>query len=245
MSDFSSDTAGTIESGTFEVPLWRSAVIALAVAATLAICLVGQNPNSPTQAGVRLDLPLSVGDFWGYEQEITESEKTILPGDTQFARRLYVSTNRRNAIDCRIVLSGGQRRSIHRPEICLPGQGWTLRSGEAIPIKLESGHTLDVMKLDLSREDQVGPNEKRRLRAVFLYWFVGKGVTTPYHWNRILRTSYDRVVRNVNHRWAYVIVSSNITADFDPNGKNEEQTVEMLKDFIRKAVPSFQVSEMP
>jgi hypothetical protein len=37
---------------------------------------------------------------------------------------------------------------------------------------------------------------------------VGKDKTTDDHFERIFLTSWDRIVHRVNHRWAYVIVSS-------------------------------------
>lgn len=239
-SSIDAPPAGTFADRTARIPVWRSLALALIVGATLAFCYFGPNPNTPTQAGVVLRLPFWVGDYVGEDQDITAAEKTILPDDTEFARAEYKSP-RGDMINCQIVLSGGQRRSIHRPEICLPGQGWNVRGGNAIPIEMPDGSTLDVMKLDLSRPISMKDGQTINLRTVFLYWFVGKNTTTPYHWQRILQTSYDRVAHNLNHRWAYVVVSSPITADFSPQGLNEEQTVEELKQFVRKAAPQFMV----
>lgn len=236
------DAPGTFSAGTARIPFWRSAVLALVVGAVVAVCYFGPNPNTPTQAGVILKLPIWVGNYLGEDQDVTAAEKTILPDDTEFARAEYRSP-RGDKINCQIVLSGGQKRSIHRPEICLPGQGWNVRGGRATPIEMPDGSTLRVMKLDLSRPITLSNGESTTLRSVFLYWFVGKDTTTPYHWERILQTSYDRVAHNLNHRWAYVVVSSPITKDFDPNGRDEEQTVEALKKFIREAAPQFMRQE--
>ncbi len=241
MSEADINTApppGSIAADTFRIPLWRSLVLLVIVGVTLAYCYFGPNPNTPTQAGVLLDLPIWVGAYLGETQDISAAEKTILPDDTAFARAEYRSPQG-DTINCQIVLSGGQRRSIHRPEVCLPGQGWNVRTGTAVPITMEDGSTLDVMKLDLTRPITLNDGTTANLRSVFLYWFVGKDTTTPYHWQRILETSYDRVMRNVNHRWAYVVVSTPITGDFSPRGRDEEQTVSVLKEFIREAAPKF------
>ncbi len=68
---------------------------------------------------------------------------------------------------------------------------------------------------------------------------MGRDVRTPYHWERIFLTSWDRVVRGVQHRWAYVIVSSMVTEGLAPNGRNERQTLEMLKEFIARSAPEY------
>jgi hypothetical protein len=227
----------------WNLPLWRSGVVALLVGITAAVCLRGSDVNSPTKAGVVMDLPVFIGPFLGEKVEPSLSEKTILPADTQFERRVYTSLSG-ESINCGIVLAGGQKRSIHRPEVCLDGQGWSIPIGEVITVDLKSGHKLDVTMLTLKRTVELRNGEKKELRQKFLYWFIGDGRTTPDHLERILLTSRDRVFRNINHRWAYVTVGSTVTGSYDPRGKSDEETVEMLKEFIREIVPTFQRSEM-
>ena len=226
----------------WNVPLWRSVVVAALAAITAAVCLRGSDVNSPTRAGVVMDLPIFVGPYMGEEMEPSLSEKTILPADTEFERRVYKSLAG-DTINCGIVLAGGQKRSIHRPEVCLDGQGWSIPVGEVVTIDLKSGEKLDVMMLTLKRPVELRNGGKKMVRQKFLYWFVGDGRTTPDHLERILLTSRDRVFRNVNHRWAYVTVSSMVTGSYDPRGKSDAETVEMLKEFIREVVPSIVRSE--
>jgi hypothetical protein len=142
-----------------------------------------------------------------------------------------------------IVLAGGEKRSIHRPEVCLPGQGWFIRSGEVVPIALKDGSTLEAMKLNLEREVDAGPGKRARIKSIFLYWFVGKKAVTPHHFKRVFLTSWDRIFRQLNHRWAYVIVTSMVTEGLVRNGKDEAQTLSMLKDFTAEIVPTFMISE--
>ncbi len=216
--------------------LWRSGVLA-ALSAGLAIaCLTSGDLSRSTEDGVRMDLPGIVGGYSGESQEISLSERTILPLDTNFVRKLY-HTFDGDQINCQIVLSGGEKRSIHRPEICLPGQGWTVKTGTIVPIALESGQTLDVMRLLLSRPMELRTGEKIELKSVFLYWFVGKDKTTARHWRRVLSSSWDRVFHNTQHRWAYIVVSATVTEGLQSNGKNEAGTFGMLEDFIRDLTP--------
>jgi EpsI family protein len=222
----------------------RVLIVALLVAATVGVCIKASDLNSSAEAGVLTDLPKQVGNFFGTSEEISEAEKQILPGDTVIVRKTYENFQG-DRISCSIVLAGGEKRSIHRPEICLPSQGWTIGSGRTVPVPLQSGRTLDVMQLNLSRPIEVQPNVFRPIRSQFFYWFVGKNITTPDHKVRILRTSWDRVFNRVNHRWAYIIVSSVVTDTIRSGGLNSEQTEKMLKDFIAEIVPTFQKSEMP
>jgi Protein of unknown function (DUF3485) len=203
-----------------------------------------QNPDAKNnmESGVNLALPEQVGSFTGKPAEISESEKVILPADTKFAKMLYTSLGGEQ-INCQIVLSGGEKRSIHRPETCLPAQGWTKKTSQVIPIKLNDGRTLEVMKLVISRPVEVQPGVRKELTSLFIYWFIGKDITTPHHWYRILHTDWDRVVHGISHRWAYVIVSAPVLDGFVPGGKNQDQTLEALKTFIGEVAPEIMISK--
>jgi hypothetical protein len=83
------------------------------------------------------------------------------------------------------------------------------------------------------------------VRADYLYWFVGDNVTTPSHFTRILLSNWDRVVHNRAHRWAYVSVFSLVTDNLATNGLGPEQTLDVMREFTKQVVPSFQKTEMP
>ena len=167
---------------------------------------------------------------------MTPAEKRMLPEDTRLVRRLYSNASG-DSISCSIVLAGGEKRSIHRPEVCLPGQGWAIQSGEVVPVLLSNGKKLELMKLILERDQEQNPGKRIKAHAVFMYWFVGKGVTTPYHERRVFLSSWDRVIHNLNHRWAYVIVSSLVTDNLTDKGKNEQQISRTLLQFASEVGP--------
>jgi hypothetical protein len=227
-----------------EVPLWRCGVVLLLTAAVGFVYWFNPPLNVQAQAGVVMNLPVIVGDYFGKQGEISEIELNILPKDTEFARRHY-DDGHGHQISCSIVLSGAEQRSIHRPEACLTGQGWTIVGQENIPIPLPSGHKLVARKLTLERQVAGQNNEHFTLRAFYVYWFVGQNVTTPSEMERVLRSNWDRVIHNRAHRWAYVSVFSLITEDLRPDGLNAEQTQALLVDFTGQIVPTFQISEMP
>lgn len=221
------------------IPWWRIITLGVLGVAVLGICQVTRPPNESTEEGVIMDLPIFVESFMGTDAEPSLAEITMLPKDTEFRKKIY-NTLQGNFIVCQVVLSGGEKRSIHRPEICLPGQGWTIADRRPISVKLDNGATQKVMKLILEREIQTGPDERRKISTEFMYWFVGKDKTTADTMDRILYSSWDRVMHNVNHRWAYVIVSAMVPPQAAGKPDAHAATVEMLKAFIGRLAPQIQ-----
>jgi hypothetical protein len=229
-----------------EVPLWRSIVLILLAGVVWIFFWTKPHATIAPKAGVVMHLPGYVSSgagFVGTTAEVSEAERYILPKDTEFARKDYRDFPSQDDIFCGIVLSGAGQQSIHRPEVCLVAQGWNITDQEDIPIKLDSGRTLTVRNLTIKRVETINGQPVTLVRYN-MYWFVGENVTTPYHYMRIFLSSWDRIVHNRAHRWAYVTVASLITKDLEPNGMDAAQTKAMMIDFIRHIVPTFQKSEM-
>ena len=218
------------------LPLWRSLLVVALAGLTVCACLLTTPQIGKSEAAIRMNLPLFVGSYQGTDQPVSDSERAILPKDTEFAKKSYTDASGKS-INCQVVLAGAEKRSIHRPEVCLPAQGWTIKSGGVVPVKLSDGRTLDVMKLLIARPIVLPNGERRELTSIFCYWFVGKGTTTPYHFVRIFKTSLDLLLHNVNHRWAYVIVSSPVLAGLSAGGESEEQTSQSIQSFISELAP--------
>ena len=226
----------------------RTSVIVLVLAVvTIVGCWLIPAANVGDETGVTMALPDHVGTLEGYYEPVSQAELEILPPDTTFARKTYGSpfADRLDRILCSIVLSGREKRSIHRPERCLPGQGWSVLDSKVIDVPLDSGHPLKVTALLLSRPVTLSDGTSRQLQSYYLYWYVGRKVSTPYSFVRVMLTNWDLVVNRFNQRWAYVIVSKPITEGFEPDGKNAEQTLDELKYFIRESVPAYVDSEAP
>lgn len=215
--------------------------------ATILVCWLVPSPKAGGEAGVVMQLPDEIDDLYGHDESVSDAELQILPKDTSYARKTYgpPGADAPDRILCSIVLSGAERRSIHRPERCLPAQGWRIDSSRTETIPLASGRELKVTALLLEKHVQRRDAPPFTLRQYFLYWFVGKGVSTPYQTTRILMTYWDMLIHRVNQRWAYVIISKDISADWNPNGETPEQTLAELKHFIHDAAPTFIKSEMP
>ena len=233
-----------------ETPDWRSGVILGVAAAMLCIYWITPPVYLPTEAGVVMSLPDEVklsgidgGHFYGSEAQVSDVEHRLLPKDTEFARMNYDDFHN-HSVFFSIVLSGVQQYTIHPPEVCLVAQGWTIVGQEDVPIQLKSGNQLVVRNLTLQR-DAMDRNQVHHLvKAYYMYWYVADNLATPSHMTRNWMSSWDRVVHNRDHRWAYVIAMSPITETIRPDGLNAAQTRDLLSNFIRQIVPSIQKSEL-
>jgi hypothetical protein len=183
-----------------------------------------------------MQLPTYVGNFIGKDGEASEVEKNGLPKDTEIVKKSY-RDSAGNIINAQIVLAGAEKRSIHRPELCLPAQGWSINERETMPVKLKDGRTIAVMNDFISRTVETSPGVTHPLESYYSYWFVGNGVTTPSHVMRLFLTSWDRIVHRKNHRWAYVAVSAPVLKGFKQDGKNADETRQMISDFIAEIAP--------
>lgn len=231
--------------------LWRDAVVGGVVLLMLGVFFITPPVYLPTEAGVVMSsLPdevivpgLDGGHFFGTRAEVTEAEHLHLPPDTEFSRKNYDDFHDHN-IFFSIVLSGVQQYTIHPPEVCLVAQGWSIVGHEDVPITLQSGHRLYVENLSLQRDALVDNNVHRVIKAYYMYWYVADGITTQSHFKRNWISSWDRVVHNRDHRWAYVIAMSTITDSYRADGMDADETKEMLKNFIRQIVPTVQKDEL-
>ncbi len=233
------------------VPRWRSKTV-YALAILMLVVSWYQTPHVLSEeAGILTALPNQVnvsdldgGSFFGLDAPVTDVERNVLPKDTIFSRKSYDDFHG-HTIFFSIVLSGLQQYTIHPPQVCLLAQGWTITSEENVPVQLANGRTLVVRNLSIQRQAVSSTQQPTLIHAYYMYWYVTDGISTPSRATRNWLSSWDRVVHNRDHRWAYVIAMSPITESLRPDGLNAEQTKKMLQDFIREIVPTFQKSEMP
>ncbi|MBL9130133.1 MAG: exosortase-associated EpsI family protein, partial [Verrucomicrobiaceae bacterium] len=119
------------------------------------------------------------------------------------SRAIYLNARNQQVIFS-VVLSGHLKRSLHRPEVCLPGQGWTIVESAPVSVPLSGGKVLKATTLRLFREfidEQDG--RRKRSRAVNIYWYIGSDDTTcATHYEHVAVTYLDAIFRNINHRWA-------------------------------------------
>jgi hypothetical protein len=168
-------------------------------------------------AGVRLaddglspiELPTYIGTEWvGRHVEVSEVEHEVLPADTGYSRKNYVAVaDLKRQVFVSVVLSGRDRTSIHRPELCLVGQGWTIT--ERLRHEFSSEGTVVPMTLlhieHAARDLQGAPTQAH---AILAYFFAGGDALEPTHAGMLWRDAYDRVRHLRADRWAYVVVQT-------------------------------------
>jgi EpsI family protein len=225
----------------------RRLVIALAIT-VLGLATVFLLPRKPGAgaAGIKLELPDRVGDWEGRTVEVSQRERDALAKDTEFARKLYRNSFG-DEIYVSIVLSGeDMTNSIHRPERCLPAQGWNVVSSTRVSVPLPSNQTLETTKLANAGEFMLRPSapgqepKRMTLHGLNYYWFVGSRDITADHLKRTYFDIRDRILYGQNQRWAYVTVAATVTEGVVRFGRSEAATAKMVEDFIPKFVPNFQ-----
>jgi exosortase/archaeosortase family protein len=234
------------------IPAWRGGTILGFAIVMLVAVLLTPAVYLPKEAGVVMDLPDEVklsdidgGHFYGTSAPVSDVEHKLLPKDTEYARKNYDDYHD-HSIYFSIVLSGLQQYTIHPPEVCLTAQGWQIIKTQYLPIKLDSGHEITICNLSIQHPVLDNAHGLRVVKAYYMYWYVADNLTTPSHLQRNLVSSWDRIVHNRDHRWAYVIAMSYITDTTQSyGGMNADQTRDLLTAFIRQIVPTFQKSEIP
>lgn len=155
-------------------------------------------------------------------------ERRVLPADTIILKKQYQHPEGA-VVTASIVLSGMDRSSIHRPQLCLVGQGQEIVREWSHTVPMEGRDPLTVMVLDMLRRWR-GPDGQNQEHAFhYTYWFVGKGRETHSHLMRMALMAYDRIVHNTAHRWAYISVSG--------ARDSEGRYVEEIENFIQIIYP--------
>ena len=128
---------------------------------------------------------------------VSEAEREVLPDDTKFDKRCYVD-EAGNLYNVTVVIGGRSKSSIHRPELCLPGQGFQMRSPRTAEVGEDEWHLVTLARRDAP---EMG----------FAYTFFNQdGYRTSSHLRRIFRDVWDRSVHGRIDRWVMVTVHSSV-----------------------------------
>jgi hypothetical protein len=190
----------------------------------------------PGSVKMAFDLPAKVLDF--VSTNVPEDKMVVdtLPQDTSFAQRRYSMTNG-FWVSANIVLMGADRTSIHKPEFCLPGQGWKIDEKTNVNIAIGGTHPyqLEAAKWVLSIPHQTPDGQKIQVRGLYVFWFVAHNEQTADHWQRLWWLTTDLLRTGVLQRWAYV----SYFAVCLPG--QEDATFEKMKSLITASVPDYQL----
>jgi exosortase len=180
-------------------------------------------------------LPTFVGSDWiGRRTDVSAIEREVLPPDTGYSRKTYVSlSDPSQQVFLSIVLSGRDRTSIHRPELCLVGQGWTIEGSFehsfAFP-GTQARFPATVLRVQKEILTSAG---RGRVPQLFAYYFVDSETTVATHWDRLARDSWQRVAHGRSDRWAYVVAQTG-------SSDGEERALGRIQAILDGTLPVFQ-----
>jgi hypothetical protein len=164
---------------------------------------------------------------------VSEAEREILPPDRGFSKIRYTSPGGAPPVFLSIVLSGRDRTSIHRPELCLVGQGWTITGGTTYRFTAPEDHaTFPATVLHVEREVRVAQKTKR-IPQLVAYWFIGGDTVVATQWGRLALDAWNRVVHARADRWAYVLMQTDAT-------DGEAAALARMQAMLNLTLPRFQ-----
>jgi hypothetical protein len=184
---------------------------------------------------MKLDFPERVLDFASTNIPESEVELGYFPKDTSYARRLYQSPDGFSAT-ATVILMGTDRTSIHKPDYCLPGQGWNIRSKKTVNLSIASTppYEMPVSEWVVSNSFQTPDGGEKTESGVYVFWFVADGEETPSHYQFMRWLALDLLRKAVWQRWAYV----SYFAVCEPG--QEDAAFARVEQLIAASMPEFQ-----
>jgi len=119
--------------------------------------------------------PLQVGAWEGKDLAISEETRLVL-GDGEFLQRIYGRNSQEPYIDLFIAYFPTQRTgsTMHSPQNCLPGSGWTPLEKSQLPLAQPNGRSVIVNRYVIAK----GLNHE-----LVLYWYQAHGrVVASEYW---------------------------------------------------------------
>ncbi len=161
---------------------------------------------------------------------ISLSEHTVLPPDTLFLKRNYHEPLG-GVYRVTVVINGESRQSIHRPELCLPAQGYFMEHSETVSFPLGEKKDLDVKLVDVRRSATLGSGYPMGQA----YFFISSRHDTASHYIRILISARARAFENRVTRWGMVTITADI-----PFNTPESRT--RLHAFLKELYPQLRLN---
>lgn len=171
-------------------------VIPFLVAAAVVSVMIWQQrtPETVLMPAPDIVFPELAGMRWE-NLDMSEAERETLPKDTVILRRRYTADDG-HWYQISAVVGGRSKSSVHRPELCLPGQGF----------RMTDPHTVFVGDVSWRR---LTLEKGADLRVGFAYTFTnGTGFRTSSHLVRIFTDVWDRSILGRIDRWVMLSVVS-------------------------------------
>ncbi len=185
---------------------------------------------------MKIALPERVLDFSSTNVPEPELVSGYLPADTSYAERMYTAPDGFR-IQSAAILMGTDRTSIHRPEYCMPGQGWSIGQKKVvnIPINDHPPYPLEVAEWKVSQTVQQADGQNQIYAGVYVFWYAAHNQETADHDKMLERMTLDLFRTGQLERWAYLSYWS----PCEPG--QEDATFERMQAFLAAQVPAFEL----
>lgn len=191
----------------------------------------------PGSHNLEVLLPPAAPGFESVAVPQPEIVTNSLPPDTSYGLRIYTAADGLQ-VQVNVVLMGSSRASIHKPQICMTGQGWDIDdvASHVVTVHLDRPQPFDlpVMRLIATRQGQFNGQTVTQ-RGVYVYWFVDADRFTASHQKRMLWMAQDVVFKNQLDRWAYISYFARCLPG------QEEAAFQRMKELMAATVPEFQL----
>ena len=159
---------------------------------------------------------------------VSLGENKLLPEETPIFRRVYHRTGHPDVL-ATVVFSGMERRSIHRPQVCLVSQGnrildeftASFAAGPADAGGRVPKMPLRVLQIAFPLKDPATGKTVSQAPSVYAYWLFNPEYETVQHLARFARMLLDNCFRSYRPRWGYASISIAVDPD-DPDAWREE-----------------------
>jgi hypothetical protein len=190
----------------------------------------------PGSVKMNIHLPENVLDFTSTNIPEPDVAISYFPKDTSYAERIYIAPDK-FWLQSTAILMGADRTSIHRPEFCMPGQGWSIDEKKTldIPINEQPPYHLQAAAWKLSQMVQDTDGQSVKIAGVYVYWYVANNEETADHNKMIEWLTLDMLRTGALQRWAYISYFTRCQPG------QEDVTIDRMKNFIAAQVPEFQV----
>lgn len=168
---------------------------------------------------------------------ISAIELSMLPKDTVFGKKIYQDWDGFQSM-VTTVLMGKDRTSIHKPQYCLVGQGWTIDKTEQVNVKMTQpfAYDLPVMKLTATLRGKDKAGKQVLYRGLYVYWFVADQQITAKHTDRMWWMAKNLLTKGVLDRWAYISCFSQCVPG------EEDVVFKKMEKLIGRSTPEFQLA---
>ncbi len=190
----------------------------------------------PGQVKMDITLPERVLNFTSTNLPEPKEVLGYLPADTSYAERVYFKPDG-SWIQSTAILMGTDRTSIHRPEYCMPGQGWNIDDKKivSIPIQDNPPYQLEAAQWNVSRVIKQPDGQEVKQYGLYVFWYVANNEQTANHDKMLEWMTLDLFRTGALQRWAYISYFSLCAPG------QEDARFEQMKRLITVQVPEFEL----